>query len=94
MKLQVKAFALTLGIIWAAMVFLYTWWLLVQTAYFNLDIPGGRVFLSGLYPLYRITPLGSILGLIYGFVDGMIIGAATAWLYNLISTKNQRNPLP
>jgi len=42
--------------------------------------PQGKV-----YPFFTITPLGSLLGLIYGFVDGLIVGGAFAWLYNRLN---------
>ena len=88
MKLNIKAFAFTLGIVWGLLVFLYTWWVIVQGAYFNLELPAQKVFLSYIYPFYDISPLGSVIGLLYGVIDGLIVGAATAWLYNLISAKS------
>ncbi len=87
MKLNVKAFALTIGIVWSLLVFLYTWWLIVQSAYFQVELPQ-KILLEYLYPYYSVSPLGSLLGLIYGFVDGLIVGAGVSWLYNLISSKN------
>ena len=38
--------------------------------------------LSALYPGYSVTYLGSVVGLVYGFVSGALIGAAFCWLYN------------
>lgn len=90
MKLNVKAFAVTLGIIWGLIVFLYTWWIIVQGAYFNWEMPAGKVFLAYLYPFYKISPLGSLIGLIYGVIDGLIVGAAFSWLYNQFAAKNMK----
>jgi hypothetical protein len=87
MKLNIKAFAFTLGIIWGLLVFLYTWWVIVLDATFNLELPGEKVFLGYIYPFYSITPWGSVIGLLYAVVDGLILGAAIAWLYNMILTK-------
>jgi hypothetical protein len=39
------------------------------------------------YRGYSITPLGSVVGLIWGFVDGLIGGAIFAWLYNIIAVR-------
>jgi hypothetical protein len=84
MKLNIRAFALTLGIIYGLLLFLTTWWLLAQGEVFA----GKKVFLSYIYPGYKVSPLGSLLGLGYGFIDGTIVGAPFAWLYNKLSSKN------
>jgi hypothetical protein len=34
------------------------------------------------YPGYSVTYLGSVVGLIYGLVSGVILAAAFCWLYN------------
>jgi hypothetical protein len=88
MKLNIKAFAFTLGIVWGLLVFLYTWWVIVQGVYLNMELPTQKVFLEYIYPFYSITPAGSLIGLIYGVIDGLIVGAGIAWLYNLISGKS------
>ena len=81
MKLNVKSFALTCGLIWGIGLFLITWWVIV------FDGATGEPTLIGrLYRGYCISPVGSIIGLIWAFVDGVIGGAIFAWLYNLIST--------
>ena len=80
MKLNVKAFALTCGIFWAVSVFVITWWLIVL-----YGASGARTWLGLFYLGYNISPIGSIIGLIWGFVDGLISGAIFAWLYNLIA---------
>ena len=80
MKLNVKAFALTCGFVWGIGLFLITWWVII------FDGATGEPTLIGrLYRGYCISPLGSIIGLIWAFVDGVIGGAIFAWLYNLIS---------
>lgn len=80
MKLNVKAFALTCGIFWAVSVFVLTWWLIVL-----YGASGARTLLGLIYIGYHVSPIGSIIGLIYGFFDGLIGGAIFAWLYNLMS---------
>jgi len=34
-----------------------------------------------------MSPLGSLIGLVWGFVDGLIGGAIFAWLYNLLAAR-------
>ena len=80
MKLNVKAFALTCGIIWGAGLFLLTWWIIAFEG-----VTGEVTLIGRLYKGYRISPLGSIIGLIWAFADGLIGGAVFAWLYNLFA---------
>jgi len=71
MRLKVKAFALSCGLIWGLGLFLLTWWI---------------IFIGRLYRGYSISPLGSVIGLVWAFFDGLIGGAIFAWLYNLLAT--------
>lgn len=80
MKLNVKAFALTAAIIWGLALFLTTWWvILFQGA------TGDKTLIAYVYRGYSISALGSIIGLAWGFMDGLICGAVFAWLYNALS---------
>ena len=80
MKLNVKAFALTAGILWGAAVFIATVWLLAMGS------GGSTVSLLGNFYLgYSFSTLGAIIGLVWGFVDGAICGALFAWLYNKLA---------
>jgi hypothetical protein len=82
MKLDVKAFALACGVIWGLGLFIMTWWIIA------FDGSSGDPTIIGLvYRGYSISPLGSIAGLIWGFVDGLIGGAIFAWLYNKITER-------
>jgi hypothetical protein len=82
MKLNVKAFALTCGILWGAGIFLFTWWVMLFEGTGN-----DRGMLGKMYRGYRISPLGSLIGLIWGFVDGLAWGALLAWMYNTVSCR-------
>jgi len=85
MRLNVKAFALTCGIVWGLGVLLLTWWIIA------LDGATGEIpFLGHIYRGYNISPLGSIVGLIWAFVDGAIGGAIFAWLYNLFAARTSK----
>ena len=79
MKLNVKAFALASGLVWGIGLFLLTWWIIAFSG------PSEDVtFLGRVYIGYSISPLGSVLGLFWGFIDGLIGGAIFAWLYNVL----------
>ena len=80
MKLNVRAFAFTCAIIWGLGLFLITWWLILLEG-----TPADRFLLCRVYYGFSITPVGSFIGLIWAFVDGLIGGAIFAWLYNLLS---------
>ena len=82
MKLNVKAMTLTLAIIWGLGLFLITWWIILFEGSNN-----NPNFLSQIYRGYSITPLGSLVGLIWAFADGAILGACIAWIYNSIVSK-------
>jgi hypothetical protein len=79
MKLNIRAFALAFGLIWGLGLFILTWWIIA------FDGATGEVTLIGkVYRGYNITPIGSIIGLVWGFFDGLVGGAIFAWLYNLL----------
>lgn len=80
MKFNVKAFALTCGILWGATVCLSTLWLLL----FGYD--GALIrHLDRFYFGYSFSVVGAFIGLVYGFVDGAVCGAVFAWLYNRLA---------
>ncbi len=80
MKFHTKAFALTCGIFWGLGIFLLTWWLIAVG-----NAEGPMTILERGYIGFTFTPMGSLIGLAWGFVDGFIGGAIFAWLYNKIS---------
>jgi len=86
MKFNIKAMALACGIFWGISMFMLTWWLIM------VEGVGSGFFISRFYVGYGISPMGSVVGLAYGFVDGSISGAIFAWLYNLIAAKMQKTP--
>lgn len=81
MKLNVRAFALTCGLVWGLGLFLLTWWIIAL----NKGATGEVPFLGQVYRGYNISPLGSVIGLVWALADGAIGGAIFAWLYNLIA---------
>ena len=78
--LSIRSVGLTLGIIGGASMFLLAWWLIIIG-----NAEGPTTLLERMYIGYSFTPLGSVIGAIWGFVDFGIGGAIFAWLYNLIN---------
>ena len=82
MKLDVKAFALACAFIWGFGLFALTWWIIA------FDGATGEVTMIGrLYRGYSISPVGSMIGLVWAFIDGLIVGAIFAWLYNWLAAR-------
>lgn len=88
MRLNVKAFALTCGLIWGLGLFVLTWWVIIMR---------GQVldpnFWSTVYIGFNFTPMGSVFGLVWGLVDGAIGGVIFAWLYNLLARAFEKTPV-
>ena len=84
-KLNIKAFAFASALLWGLGLFVLTWWVIL------FDGATGEVtFLGRTYRGYSISPAGSIIGLGYAFVDGLICGGLFAWLYNRIADRATR----
>ena len=80
--LSIRACGLTLGIFGAGTMFLLAWWLILTG-----NAEGPTTLFERIYIGYSFTPIGSIIGAVWGFVDWGIAGAIFAWLYNWISKK-------
>ena len=85
MKFDVKAFALTCGLVWGLGLFFLTWWIIAFDG-----VTGEATLIGRLYRGYTISAMGSLVGMIWAFFDGLIGGAIFAWLYNLLATGRQR----
>ena len=81
--LSIRSVALTTGILGASAMFLLAWWLIIIG-----NAEGPITLLERMYIGYSFTPLGSIIGAVWGFVDWGIAGAIFACLYNWINKKN------
>ncbi len=91
MKLDVKAVAITSGVVWGVLAMFLTGILnLIWTGYGQglLDL------MASLYPGYSATPsFGQVLiGTLYGLVDGAVAGAVFAWLYNTFAGAAGQTP--
>jgi hypothetical protein len=43
--------------------------------------------LDQFYYGYGLTPIGSLVGLVWGFICGAICGGILAWLYNFLAER-------
>lgn len=82
MKLNIKAFGLSCGLMWGLGVFFLTWWLIILE---GNGAPG--FFLTRIYRGYTLTPVGSVVGAVWGFIDAGVGGLVFAWLYNLLAER-------
>ncbi len=86
MKLDVKSAAVAVAVVWGG-------WAMFLTGAANLIWPDyGQAFLemmASVYPGYQATAsFGQVLiGTLYGVVDGAVIGAVFAWLYNFCASR-------
>ncbi len=82
MNLKVLNFGLALGILTGVCILLLTW----ATMMVKVD---AYIIVTNVYaklmPGYSVTFVGSIIGLVYGFIKGAIFGIVLAWLYNLLN---------
>jgi len=85
MPLQVRAFGFAVGVVWGIII-------LGATLVVALKGAGGEHLgrLGLFYPGYRVTPLGSAIGFIWGLISGFLAGALMAWVYNKASGAGRR----
>ncbi len=81
--MNTRAFALTSGVMGALYIFILTWWLIITGTSEGYTTFFERVWIFG----YSVTPIGSIIGAIYGFIDFGIIGLFFAMIYNYLSER-------
>ena len=81
--MSVRSVALTMAIFGAVTMFFLAWWLILIG-----NAEGPTTLFERIYIGYSYTPLGSVIGAAYGFVDFGIAGAIFAWLYNWINKKS------
>lgn len=82
MKLNVKAFGLAGGILWGGSVFLLTWMGILGYGSQNTAEIAKSYYIG-----YSLTPVGSLIGAVYGFFDAGIACILFALLYNKFTQK-------
>ena len=82
MRLDIKSFALTCALLWGIALFALTWWIMAFEG-----ATGDVTFVGRVYLGYSISPLDSLVGLVWALVDGLIAGAIFAWLYNALANR-------
>lgn len=80
MKLNPKALAIALGIVWGINWFILTWWMILFEG-----VTHEVTLLGRWYRGFTVSPIGSLVALGYGFVDGFFIGLLVAIVYNKIA---------
>ena len=80
--MSIRSVGLTAGIFGAASMFFLAWWLI-----FTGNAEGPITLFERIYIGYSFTPMGSVIGAVWGFVDFGIAGALFAWLYNCINKR-------
>lgn len=82
MKINIKAFALTVGLFWGFGLLFITWWIILFDG-----ASGDHTLIARVYRGYNISYSGSLIGLAWGFFDGLIGGALFAWVYNMFASR-------
>lgn len=80
MKLNTKAFALAVGLIWGINWFFLTWFMILFDGITHEITIIGRIYRG-----WTLSPVGSIIALLWGFLDGFLIGLFVAWIYNKLA---------
>ncbi len=80
MLLQVRAFGFAVGLVWGIII-------LGVTLAVTIKGTGGEHLgrLGLLYPGYRVTYWGSVIGFVWSVIYGFVAGALLAWVYNRLS---------
>jgi len=78
--MNVRSVALTTGIFGALTMFILAWWLILIG-----NAEGPVTMFERVYIGYSFTPIGSVVGAVWGFFDWGVAGAIFAWLYNKIN---------
>ncbi len=89
MRLNLRAFSLTCGLVWGVGVFLLTWWIIAFEG-----ATGDVTWIGRIYRGYDVSPVGSVVGLVWALVDGLIFGAIFAWLYNSLVAVSSTSERP
>jgi hypothetical protein len=88
MRLNAMAHGIVLGIVTGLAVFIATNWLVLKGG----PVVGPHLSLLGQFFIgYKVTFMGSLIGLGYGFVCGFLIGYFVAQMYNRLVDLREKN---
>jgi hypothetical protein len=77
MKLNVKSFALSVGLVWGLNWFLLTWFMIIFDG-----ISYEMTIIGRMYRGFTVSPVGSLIALLWGFFDGFLLGLLISLIYN------------
>ena len=80
--MSVRALGLTAAIFGSFTMFFLAWWMILTG-----NAEGPATLFERIYLGYSFTPVGSVIGALWGFIDFGIAGVIFAWLYNFINMK-------
>jgi hypothetical protein len=90
LKLDSKLLGFVMGVVFALAIFIATIWLVLMGGYVDEQgevVVGPHLALLGQFFIgYKVTFLGSIVGALYGFAVGSIIGTGISAIYNKLSS--------
>lgn len=82
-RLNVKAVAISLGLMWSiGLLFISIISLLTNSYLLNVS-----QFIETIYIGYSLSSLGILTGMVWAFLDASIAGLVFSWLYNKISAR-------
>jgi hypothetical protein len=88
MNLRKRALGLSLGAVWGLVVFVWT---------ISATMRGtGRTLalLNGYYLGFTVSYLGALIGLVWGFASGFVVGVLIAWWYDFFCKILYKSELP
>ncbi len=84
-KFNILNFGLSVGISFA--VYLFAIAMLAWQFHWGTDL----VEITGTwYKGYAPTPLGGLIGILWGFADGFIGGVFVSWIYNMLQSRKEK----
>lgn len=81
-RLNAKLLGVVVGLLSGAGLFLATNFLVLKG---GPNVGMHLQLLAQFFPGYRVTVLGSLIGFVYAFGVGFMIGAVLGWVYNKIA---------
>jgi hypothetical protein len=86
MMLRIRELGITCGLVWGLGLFVLTWWIMLFEG-----ASGDPTIIGLVYRGYSISPLGSVLGLLWGLADGFVGGLVFGWLYNRLVWRREHS---